>query len=126
MLCIYDKSEMAGSIEAQGLTLDELLSYYGLEREQEKCSREIRNKIAIKIINWKNIGRCLGISEEKLVAIECDNRSEEERRIATLNTWHEQQGYRATYLQLITTLYDQDYRNLAGTLCEMIKEQLLN
>ena len=114
---------MAASLKAQGITFDEILSHHGLQWEDvdKECSQGIRFQISIKIINWKMIGRCFGIPEEKLVAIEVDNRTEEERRVVLLHTWHQREGRGATYLKLMTALYQQHKRNLVDQLCGMIK-----
>ena len=52
------------------------------------------------------IGHYFGIPEEKLVAIQVENRTEEERRVALLSTWNKREGRQATYLVLIHALVD--------------------
>jgi hypothetical protein len=115
---------MAASLEAQGMTtLDEILSHHGVKKEDasQECPQGIRYEISIKIVNWKMVGRYLGIPEEKLAAIERDNHTEEERRVDLLNTWHQGQGSQATYLSLMTVLYQHYRRDLVEELCGMIK-----
>ena len=122
----YFEGKMASNISTaeDNSSLDDLLSHYGLERNslEEECSQEIRNKLSLQFINWKVIGSLLGLSKDDIKAIEEKNDSSEERRMATLNTWHQQKGYEATYLSLIKIFYNHKYRSLAGSLCEMIKE----
>ena len=67
------------------------------------------------------VGRYIGIPEEKLAAIQVDNNSEEERRFVMIHTWHQQEGSQATYLRLMTALYQHQCRNLIEDLCGMIK-----
>ena len=100
------------------------LSHHGLKETDldKECSQSIRNDIATKIINWKMIGHHLGIPDEKLVAIQRDNDTDEERRVDLLNTWHQREGCRATYRQLMNAFLQQGRRNLANSLCAMIKD----
>ena len=62
---------MTVNLEAQGITVDEILSQYDLHREDvdKECSQGIWFQISIKIVNWKLVGYCLGIPEERLAAI---------------------------------------------------------
>ena len=119
---------MAASLEAQGITIDEILSQHGLQREDVNkiCSQGIRFEISIKIINWKLVGHRLGIPEEKLVAIQRDNNTEEERRVALLCTWHQREGRRATYLKLMIALHQQCDNDLVAKLCSMVKSDKIN
>lgn len=113
---------MAASTEAQSPTIEELLIHHSLQRKDldKKCPRRIRNEIALKITKWKAIGRLLNIPEEKLAAIELDKKDEEERRVATIETWHERNAHRATSLQLVEAICDLKNVAVAGVLCEMI------
>jgi hypothetical protein len=117
---------MAASLEAQGMTtptLDEILSRQGLKREDVNrvCSQGDRYQISVKTVNWKMVGRSLGISEEKLAAIQVDNNTEEERRVIMLHTWHQGQGNQATYLSLMIVLHQHNRCDLVDELCGMIK-----
>lgn len=69
---------MAVSLE---IDLEEILSQYNIAREDldEECSPGIRYEITIQIIDWKMIGHYFGIPKEKLVEIEEENRTEEQR-----------------------------------------------
>ena len=104
-------------------TLDEILSHHGIQREDmnRQCSQGIRYEISIKIVNWKMLGRYLGIPEEKLAAIQVDNNTEEERRFVMLHTWHQAQGSQATYFSLMAALYWHQRCDLVEQLCGMIK-----
>jgi hypothetical protein len=120
------RNAMAANLEAQGMTtptIDEILSRQGLRREDvdRKCSQGIRYEISIKMIDWKMVGRILGISEEKLAAIQVDNHTEEERRVVLLHTWHQIAGSRATYLSLMMALYQHHRCDLVEQLCGMVK-----
>ena len=105
--------------------LEEILSKHGLTKEEldKRCSNSVRYKIAIKVIKWKMLGHYFGIPEETLVAIQKENGSEEERRVALLNTWHTQEGDRATNRRLIHALYHRERRDLMNILCQLIKSE---
>ena len=117
---------MAASLEAQGMatpTLNEILSCHDLQTKDvnRECSKGIRYEISVKIVKWKMIGRLLGISEEKLAAIQVDNNTEDERRVVMLNTWHQKHGSQATCLSLMIALYKHQCCDLIEELCGMIK-----
>ena len=116
---------MAASLQAQSQvpTLGEILSHNDIDETHldKECSQQIRYDIAIKIIDWKMIGYYFGIPEEKLVAIQRDNQTEEERRVALLNTWHKREGQRATYRQLMNAFLHRERCDLANKLSVMIK-----
>ena len=112
---------MAVSFE---LDLEEILSQNDIAREDldKECSQGIRYEIAIQIIDWKMIGHYFGIPKEKLVAIEEENRTEEQRRVELLYTWSMREGRQATYYKLINALYHQDRRDLVETVCKLIRQ----
>lgn len=114
---------MALSLEAQGMSLEEILSQHDLKREdlERECPKDTRLEIALKLTDWKITGRYLGIPEEKLVAIERDNNSEEDRRIALLEVWNQREDERATYIQLMSALSNQGRQDLVNFLCAKIK-----
>ena len=117
---------MAASIEAYNPSLDEILSQHGLKKQDldKECSQAIRYETAIKITEWKMFGYYFGIPSEKLHAIEVENKTEEERRVALLSTWYKREGRRATYYQLLSALYNRRRRDLVDFLCGLIKQQL--
>ena len=114
---------MATGLQSQGITIDEILSRHELKREHidKECSQGIMFTISVKIINWKMVGHCLGIPEEKIVAIQMDNNREEERRIEMIYTWHQREGKRATYLKLMIALHNRCHNQLIDHLCSMVK-----
>ena len=81
------------SIENKGdLGLEDIIHQYQLAEDklQAKCSQKIRLKIAAKLEDWKVVGCYLNIPSEKLKAIECENDTEDQRKIAMLDTWHKE------------------------------------
>ena len=105
------------------LDLEEVLSQNDITREDldKECSPGIRYEIAIRIIDWKMIGYYFGIPKEKLVAIEKENRTEEQCRVDLLYTWSMREGRQATYYKLINALYHRDRRDLVETVCKLIR-----
>ena len=111
---------MAASLEAQ---IEEILTRHGLREEDlhQACSQAIRYEIAIKITDWQTLGHCFNIPKEKLVAIKVDHRTEEQRRIALLCTWHQREGREATYYKLITALFNRQRLDLVDEVCILLK-----
>ena len=117
---------MAASLEAQGMimpTLDEILSRHGLQREDvnRECDQGIRYEISVKISNWEMVGHLLGIPEERLAAIKVESKTEDERKVSMLNTWHQKEGSQATCLSLMIALYRHQRCDLIIEFCDMIK-----
>ena len=114
---------MAASLGMARPTLDEILYLHDLQWEDVSrvCSQGIIFEISIEIVSWKMLGHLLGIPEEKLVAIQRDNHTEDERRVVMLQTWRQQQGSQATYLSLMMALHQHRRCDLVDQLCCMIK-----
>lgn len=104
-------------------SLAEIVGHYGLEKRdlELECPREIRIKVAVKLIDWKVFGAFLGFPSEKLASIDAENRTEDQRKIALLDSWHERENEDATCLKLAEVLYDRNSRDLVSQLCELTK-----
>jgi hypothetical protein len=109
--------------EILAVTVDDVISRWELKKEDLNKECTLTNdmlKIINKITDWKVIGTYLGIPTEKLVSIEEENRTEEQRRIAVLKTWKEREGSRATYLKLVATFNLKGRNDLIEDICRMI------
>lgn len=109
--------------EALTVTVDDITSRYGLKKEDldKECTlTSDMLKIINKVTDWKTTGTYLGIPKEKLASIEEENRTEEQRRIAVVQTWKEREGRRATYLKLAATLNLRGRNDLVEDICGMI------
>ena len=106
---------------AMTVGLGEILDNHKLQEQDliGKCPREIRNKIALKLTDWKVFGHILLIPKETLVSIDVDNHTEDQKRIALLDSWHQREGKDATYFKLAEKLYEHDRRDLVNHLCEL-------
>ena len=98
--------------------LDAIIRHSGLQKQAllRECPREIRIRIALKLTGWKVLGHILGLSKETLASIEVDNQSEEERKIALLDSWHEKESANATILKLAEGLRDHSRGDLISYL----------
>ena len=103
-------------------SLEGIIFRHGLAKEklQEECSQAIRLKIAAKLEDWKMVGRYLNIPSEKLTAIERENYTESQRKIAMLDTWYKREGEGASYSRLADALYQHGRRDLIELLCKLI------
>ena len=109
-------------------TLDDILIHCGLEKRDliGECPREIRVKLAVKLIDWKVFGAFLGFPPEKLASIDAENRTEDQRKIALLDSWHERESEDATSLKLAEVLYERNRRDLVSYLCHELRVELAN
>ena len=109
---------MATSLDA-GLTLKNILFRHGLEEKdlERECPRNIRDTIASKIVDWKMAGRYLGFPAEKLAAIGCENDTEDQRKVALLDSWGNKEGKGASFLQLADALHRRERADLVELLC---------
>ena len=91
-------------------SLAELLGHYDLRTTdlEWECPREIRIKIAVKLVDWKVFSAFLGFPPEKVASIDAEHRTEDQRKIALLDSWHEREGEYATCLKLAKVLYDRN------------------
>ena len=105
-------------------TLDDILIHCGLEKKDlvGECPRDIRIKLAVKLVDWKVFGAFLGFPPEKLASIDTENRTEDQRKIALLDSWHERESEDATSLKLAEVLYERNRRDLVSYLCHELVE----
>ena len=106
--------------QKNGPNLEDIISQYGLAKEKlhEECSQTVRLKIASKLEDWKMVGRYLNIPSEMLKAIERDNDTEDQRRVAMLDTWHKSEGELASYSRLADALYQHGRRDLVSAIVQ--------
>ena len=104
--------------------LREIFDHHNLQEQdlKGKCPREIRNEIALKLKDWKVFGNILLIPGEKLASIEVDKHTEGQRKIALLDSWHEQEGQDATSFKLAEKLFKHGRRDLIEHLCELTRK----
>ena len=104
-------------------SLEDLISHHGLKVKDLwlECPRRIMDKIALKLTDWKIAGRFFDLPREKLAAIERDNDTEEQRRVALLDAWGEREGKGATCIKLAEVLHQRERGDLVGLLCDAIK-----
>ena len=108
-------------------SLEELLSHHGLQREdlESVCPQEVRDRIALKLEDWKMVGRCLKFLPEKLKAIDRENETEDQRRVALLDNWGKREGKGATYLKLAEVLHQRGRSDLVEMLCDELRKSIV-
>ena len=108
-------------------SLGEMLDLYSLKKEDllRECPREIRIGIALKLTDWKVFGNILLIPKETLAAIDAQNQTEEQKKIALLDSWHERASKYATNIKLAEKLYQHNRRDLVTHLCELLKSHMI-
>ena len=114
---------MAAILSEAGSSLEEILSRYefkitDLDRE---CPQSVRDEVAVKFDDWEMIGRYLEFTQEKLRNINHENTSQEQCKIALLDTWAKREGGKATYLKLAGVLHRRQRYDLVEFLCAKLK-----
>ena len=105
------------------LSLEEILSQYGLKRKDLEvvCPRDVRNKVAVELVDWKMVGHFFDFSRAKLEAINRENQTEDQRKVALLDAWGERDGREATYFKLAEVLHRRERGDLVQTLCDELR-----
>ena len=116
---------MAASLDA-GPCLEDVLSHHGLEKKdlERQCPPGISITIATKLVDWKTTGHYFGVPAEKLAAIDRENATEDQRRIALLDCWEKREGRNANCLKLADVLHRRERRDLVELLCKEVKLSL--
>ena len=116
---------MATSLDA-GPTLEDILSHHGLDEKdlERECPQDIRDTIASKIIDWKMAGRYLGFPAAKLAAIDRENDTEDQRKVALLDSWGKREGRGASFLKLAIVLHRRERADLVELMCVAVKSYL--
>lgn len=107
-------------------SLRDLLSHGGLKTKDFEvvCPRSVRNRIAVKLDDWKLTGHFFDFPPEKITAIDRENDTEDQRKIALLDNWGNREGRNATYLKLAEVLHQRERNDLVDILCtEVVKER---
>jgi hypothetical protein len=94
-----------------------------IEYLQEECPRKVRLEIAERLTDWEMVGRYLDLSEQELTAVERENHTEAQRRVAMLETWHKREGKDATHLRLANALLRHGRKDLVELLCQIVKKE---
>ena len=74
----------------------------------------------MKLVDWEMVGYCFSFPPEKIAAIERQNYTEDQRKVALLNAWSEREGDGATFLKLADVLHQRKRNDLVDFLCKAI------
>lgn len=104
------------------LSLEDIVSRHGLRREDLECvcPQYVRISVAVKLVDWEMVGYCFSFPREKIAAIDRENDTEDQRKVALLNAWSEREGDRATFLRLAAVLHQRKRNDLVDLLCKAI------
>ena len=106
-------------------SLEKIISRYDLAREdlESVCPRDVRHEVALKIEDWKMVGHFFNVPQEKLTAIELENHTEDQRRVALIDTWSNREGEGASHLKLAHVLHQRGRNDLVQLLCSRILQK---
>ena len=113
------------TVASSAPSLEKIISRHGLTRKdlESVCPRDVRREVALKIKDWKMVGHFFNIPEEKLTAIDRQNDTEDQRKVALLDPWSNREGEEASYLKLAHVLHQRERNDLVGFLCDRIVEK---
>ena len=107
------------TVASSSPSLEEIISLYGLTRKdlESVCPRDVRHEVALKVVDWKMVGHFFNVPQEKLTTIDLENRTEDQRKVALLDTWSNREGEGASYLKLAHVLNQRRRNDLVKFLC---------
>ena len=127
MVCVIDRNlnvdtDMAANSSP---SLEKVISRHDLTRKDLEivCPRDVRQEVAVKLVDWKMVGHFLNVPEERIAAIAHQNDTEDQRKVALLDTWSHREGEGATYLKLAHVLHQRERNDLVEFLCGRILQK---
>ena len=105
-----------------GISIEEVTDKAGVRLDTlfKKCSVKSIH-LASFCVDWKLVGRRVGLTETDLTAVDGDNRTVEEKRVGMLEKWTNKFAYKATYRALIEALLAEGRSAEAIEACKVIK-----
>ena len=85
------------------------------------CQEKHLNEISDSIPRWEELTPYLDLTDVEVEDIKETNSIPKLRRRAMLKVWKQKKGKKATYRELAIILASQGRRNVAETLCDMVK-----
>ena len=106
--------------------LEQILSTYEVEggHLNRECPRVVAIKIAEKVLDWKMLGYVLGLPREKVLAIDRDNQTEDQRKVAMFDEWKSFKGSDSTYLKLAEALCVRNRIDIVELLCNLFQSHV--
>ena len=105
------------------MTIEEAAGRAGIRLESlsKGCSDVASHDLAKFFVDWKLIGRCSGLTEADLAAVDDDNRTVEEEKVGMLEKWKSKFASKATYRAFIEALLAEGRNVEAIEACKVIK-----
>ena len=95
-----------------------------LRNLEQECSDNDILALAEFCDPWEFVGSHLKLTEAQISAIQSDNKTTEERRLASLRKWKETQSYRATFKAYVDALIECKFVEKARKVCEYRAKQV--
>ena len=92
----------------------------GLDILSRECSQDVLLKLTNFCSVWKLIGQHLGLTEFDITAVDADNTTVDEKRVAVLRKWKDKFAFKATYRVLIEALLAAGKTQDAVEACKVI------
>lgn len=107
-----------------GITVEEIAAKADIKLStlSKECSQNLLLNLAAVCIKWTLIGKRLGLTEADITAVDCDKRTEEEKRVGMLEKWKERFSFKATFKSLIKALLAEGMSKHAFDAAKIIRE----
>ena len=121
--CCKQSHNHTGFQNQVGLSIEEVADRAGtgLDILSKPCSVAVLVDLAKFCVDWRLIGRRVGLIEADLTAVNGDNRTVEEKRVGMLEKWMNKFAFKATYRALIEALLAEGRSADAIEACKVIK-----
>ncbi len=130
-LYVYNMFLSAGlfrSVQYPAITLDELVSRVGINKEQlnKECSNNHLQRISPLLLDWLSYAKNLGLSDSQTQDITDNSQllTHAMKVLTVLEKWHQQHAFNATYHHLVTVCLNLGHVTIATDICNILKAGL--
>ena len=87
----------------------------------EECSKEHINEISLFLTSWRTLAPHLNLEDTDIEEIEQDGKTEQEKKLKTLQKWKERFIFRATYKVLMEVLLKLGKADHTRKVCHLLQ-----
>ena len=105
------------------LTAEKIAEESGVPRAKldEECSKEHINEISLFLTSWKTLAPHLYLEDTDIEEIDQDGKTEQEKKLKTLQKWKERFIFQATYKVLMEALLKIGKADRVRKVCHLLQ-----
>ena len=114
-------------MQSSEITIEDIADRVGVSLDSlssGECSRVALLDLAKFCVDWKLIGKRLGLTDAEITAMDSDSKKEEEKRVGMLEKWKDKLAYTATYGAFIEAPLASGMTQAAVEASKIIREAL--